>query len=139
MEEPLNLHATTIAIDGRGVMLRGASGSGKSDLALRLIDRGALLVSDDRTLVARAGNGLLASAPPRIAGMIEVRGIGIATVAGAGATPLALIVDLDAVPDRLPDRQEETILDLPLPRIALDAFAASAPIKTELALRMLYP
>lgn len=71
------VHATTIAIDGAGVLLRGPSASGKSDLALRLIDDGARLVADDRTVLALRDGIVEASAPPSIRGKIEVRGLGI--------------------------------------------------------------
>src|SRR3954454_8456456 len=71
------VHASTVAIDGRAVLVTGPSGTGKSDLALRLLDRGFTLVSDDQTIVKKDGNRLLASAPPNIAGKLEIRGIGI--------------------------------------------------------------
>ena len=71
------VHASTVAVDGRAVLITGPSGSGKSDLALRLLDRGFILVSDDQTIVKKDGDRLLASAPPNIAGKLEVRGIGI--------------------------------------------------------------
>ena len=70
------LHASTVSIKGRAVLIEGPSGSGKSDLALRLIDRGATLVSDDYTIVRRIDGNLIASAPPNIAGLCEVRGCG---------------------------------------------------------------
>ena len=71
------IHASTVANDGRAVLITGPSGSGKSDLALRLLDRGFALVSDDQTMVKRDGDRLLATAPPNIAGKLEIRGIGI--------------------------------------------------------------
>jgi len=71
------LHASTVALDGRAVLISGPSGSGKSDLALRLLDRGFILVSDDQTIVRKDGGHLVAGAPPTIAGKLEVRGIGI--------------------------------------------------------------
>ncbi len=83
-----------MAIDGEAVLLRGPSGAGKSDLGLRLIDRGARLVADDQTLLRRVGPGDRWCAPPPIAGLIEVRGIGIVTGRAADAAPLALIADL---------------------------------------------
>jgi len=86
------LHATTVAIDGLAVLIEGRSGSGKSDLALRLIDRGATLVSDDQTLVMRAGKMLRARAPATIAGRLEVRGIGILGFAHVDDVPVGLLV-----------------------------------------------
>ena len=73
-----NLHGTTVALDGRAVLISGPSGSGKSDLALRLFDRGFVLVSDDRTIVRKEGSRLFASAPETIKGKLEVRGVGAA-------------------------------------------------------------
>ena len=71
------LHASTVALDGRAVLISGPSGSGKSDLALRLLDRGFTLVSDDQTIVRKDGGRLLAAAPPTIHGKLEIRGVGI--------------------------------------------------------------
>ena len=96
------LHATCVAIDGRGVLLMGKPGSGKSDLALRLIDRGALLVADDSTLVEPANGRLRATCPATIAGKLEVRGIGIVTLPSRGAAEIALCVALDEPPERMP-------------------------------------
>src|SRR6185312_8976695 len=89
-----HVHASTVAIDGRAVLITGPSGSGKSDLALRLIDRGFILVGDDQTIVRRDGDRLVASAPARIAGKLEVRGIGIIEMETAGDVPVALLVEL---------------------------------------------
>ena len=98
------VHATSVARDGRAVLISGPSGSGKSDLALRLMDRGFTLVSDDQTIVRRDGDRLLASAPTTIAGKLEVRGIGIVEVAHIADVPVALLVELTAIsaPARLP-------------------------------------
>ena len=74
------IHASTVAIGSRAVLITGPSGCGKSDLALRLLDRGFELVSDDQTIVKRDGDRLVATAPPNIAGKLEVRGIGIVEV-----------------------------------------------------------
>lgn len=128
------VHATTVAIGGRGVLISGPSGSGKSDLALRLIDRGAALVSDDRTLVTADGGAAIASAPAAIAGKLEVRGLGILDVSMAGPTPLALCVALTEAMDRLPEPRTRIVASAELPEIALDPRPASAPIKVELAL-----
>lgn len=130
------IHATSVMIDGRVLLLAGRSGSGKSDLALRLIDRGALLVSDDYTeLVARQGI-LYAHPPATIAGRIEVRGIGVIEMAFASGGPVALIADLDAAPERLPDETlpTTTLCGVAIPTIALAAFELSAAIKAEQAL-----
>ena len=105
----LLLHATAVAIDGRAVLLRGAPGAGKSDLALRLIDAGARLVADDQSALARRGDVVIVRAPAAIAGLLEVRGIGIFRLDALAEAPLALIVDLapaDAV-ERLPARRIE--------------------------------
>ena len=84
------VHASTVATGGRAVLLSGPSGSGKSDLALRLIDRGFTLVSDDQTVVMREGDRLIASAPPTIAGKLEVRGLGIVEMETLTDVPIAL-------------------------------------------------
>ena len=129
------LHATTVAIDGVAVMIEGASGSGKSNLALRLIDRGAALVSDDQTIVVRAGNAVLARAPTTIAGKIEVRGIGILTMPHVEDVPVALLVRLDRTLERMPERRMRNVAGVDVREVAIDPFEASAPIKVELALR----
>jgi serine kinase of HPr protein (carbohydrate metabolism regulator) len=129
------LHATTVAIDGLAVMIEGASGSGKSDLALRLIDRGAVLVSDDQTLVVRSGKTLLARAPTTIAGRIEVRGIGILAMAHIDDVPVGLLVRVDGAVERMPERRARRIAGIDVRQFAVDPFHASAPIKVELALR----
>ncbi|MEG8055854.1 aldolase [Sphingomonas sp. 22L2VL55-3] len=129
------LHATTVAIDGMAVMIEGASGSGKSDLALRLIDRGAILVSDDQTLVVRAGATLLARAPTTIAGRIEVRGIGILAMPHVVDVPVALLVRLGGAIERMPERSVRNIAGVDVREVAIAPFEASAPIKVELALR----
>jgi serine kinase of HPr protein (carbohydrate metabolism regulator) len=130
-----SLHASTVALDGRAVMISGPSGSGKSDLALRLIDRGFKLVSDDQTLVRRSGERLVASAPPNIAGKIEVRGIGILDVDTVSDVPVALLVELTSDIQRLPDDdRERPILGISLPLISIDAMTASAAAKVALAL-----
>src|SRR3954467_1212574 len=82
------VHASTVASEGRAVLITGPSGSGKSDLALRLLDRGFTLVSDDQTLLKRSGTRLIASAPPTIVGKLEVRGIGIIDLETVGDVPV---------------------------------------------------
>ena len=129
------VHASTVAIDGRAVLITGPSGSGKSDLTLRLLDRGFVLVSDDRTIVKRQDERLLASAPPNIAGKLEIRGIGIVEMDAVSDLPVALIVELTSDIQRLPDdSRERPILGVSLPLITIDAMTASAASKVALGL-----
>ena len=130
------MHATSVAIDGRAVLICGASGAGKSDLALRLIDRGAMLISDDYTIVRSSGGQLEASAPATIAGMMEVRGVGVVDLPSIKGARLALIIDLSQDIDRMPgDPEEWLVAGTPLPVVKVSPFEASAPIKVELALK----
>jgi serine kinase of HPr protein (carbohydrate metabolism regulator) len=135
---PLLVHGTAIAIDGVAVLLRGPSGAGKSDLALRLIDGGAMLVADDQVLLSRAGKQVIARAPASIAGLIEVRGIGLLRVKPLEEASLELVADL--VPsdhiERLPEARFEKVLGIDLPLIALAPFEASAAAKLRCARRL---
>ncbi len=136
MSGPLLMHATAVAIDGHAVLLRGPSGSGKSDLALRLIDAGAILVADDQSELCRRGDALIVRPPAAIAGLIEVRGIGLLRLAALAEAAVAMVADLVAPEsvERLPERCSETILGIALPLIALAPFEASAAAKVRLAL-----
>ena len=129
------VHASTVARGGRAVLITGPSGSGKSDLALRLLDRGFALVSDDQTVVRRQDGRLIASAPAEIAGKMEIRGIGIVEMDSEAEAPVALLVELTSDIERLPrDNRERPILGVPLPLVSVDAMTASAPAKVALAL-----
>ena len=129
------IHASTVANDGRAVLITGPSGSGKSDLALRLLDRGFALVSDDQTIVKKSGERLLASAPGTIAGKLEVRGVGIVEIEHVSEIPVSLIVELTSEIQRLPDdSRDRPILGVKLPLVTIDAMTASAPSKVALAL-----
>lgn len=129
------VHATCVAVDGRAVLIEGPSGSGKSDLALRLIDRGAILIADDQTEVRAEQGHLYAHAPAVIAGRLEVRGLGIVRVPHLTSAPLALAVRI-GTPHRMPRADEtRTIEGQSLAVMTVAALEASAPVKVEWALR----
>ncbi|TAL01877.1 MAG: hypothetical protein EPO08_08690 [Rhodospirillaceae bacterium] len=132
------LHATCVALDGTGVLLRGASGAGKSDLALRLIDGGAVLVADDYCEVTATAGHLTATAPTAIAGKMEVRGYGIVALPVAASATIALVVDLmpaDHIP-RLPETTTCVVAGVTLPWLCIDAAAPSAAARVRLAARL---
>lgn len=130
------LHASCVAIDGRAVLIAGRSGAGKSDLALRLIDRGATLVSDDYTLLHRREGVLRASPPETIRGRIEVRGIGILEMPFTADMPVAALVVIEDAPERLPaPGQARRLAGVEVPQFAVPALEPSAPVKVELAVR----
>jgi len=132
------LHATSVAINGRAVLLCGVSGIGKSDLALRLIDRGAVLISDDYTLVKRVDGQLVATAPATIMGKMEVRGLGIVAMPHVADVPVALLVDLFDKVDRMPlEPLMRAVAGMDVRVVKIAPLEASAPIKVELALRTL--
>ncbi len=129
------VHASSVALEGRAVLITGPSGSGKSDLTLRLLDHGFTLVSDDQTLVRRDGDRLIAAAPAAIAGKLEIRGIGIVEMKTVSEVPVALLVELTSEIHRLPDdSRERPVLGVPLPLVSVDALTASAASKVALAL-----
>ena len=132
------LHASCVAIAGVAVLIEGHSGSGKSDLALRLIDRGAVLVSDDYTVLRRENGQAIASPPANIAGLLEVRGVGLLRFPHTTNVPVAMIVNLNQGVERLPDElPTRTVAGVPVRVLALAPFEASAPLKVELALKAL--
>lgn len=106
------LHATCVARDGRGLLILGASGRGKSALALQLIAYGALLVADDRTLLRSEGDRLIATCPEALRGRIEARGLGILGAPTCDAAEIALVADLDRQEtERLPPHRRIVLLD----------------------------
>lgn len=130
------IHASCVAIGGAAVLIEGRSGAGKSDLALRLIDRGAVLVSDDYTMLMRKGGKLLARAPANLAGKIEVRGIGIIEMPHVEDIPVALIVAIVESPPRMPGAgRKRAIAGVEIREIALPALEPGSPVKVELALK----
>lgn len=103
-------------MEGRGVLIIGPSGSGKSGLALQLMSLGAQLVADDRTVLEAAEGVLFASPPPTIAGMIEARGVGILSQPHLTHVPLSLVIDLEQFEQaRLPTARSMCLLDIALP------------------------
>ncbi|MGQ9368080.1 HPr kinase/phosphorylase [Azospirillum sp. ST 5-10] len=129
------IHGTCVDVGGVGVLLRGPSGVGKSDVALRLIDGGARLVADDRVELRLDGGRPVAAAPAALAGLLEVRGVGILPVPAVARAAVALVVDLvadDAV-ERLPEPEAADLLGAPVPRLRLAPFDASTPAKLRLA------
>jgi serine kinase of HPr protein (carbohydrate metabolism regulator) len=132
----IQTHATTLQLIGKGVMLCGPSASGKSDLGIRLIENGALLVADDRTDLTLDNKKVLASAPKEISGQMEIRGIGIITLDVIVKTHLSMVVELvnaDAV-QRYPTKKYIDFLGVTFPLIHLYPFEASAPAKIHRAL-----
>lgn len=131
----VNIHASCVAAGSRGILILGASGQGKSDLALRLIDRGARLVADDRCDIWFDRGRLWCRPPQNLAGKMEVRGIGIVDQPFTAPVPLALAVRLTERPERMPaPNQVEMIAGQPLPAVLLAGFEASTPLKVLLAL-----
>jgi HPr kinase/phosphorylase len=130
------LHASCVQIDGMGVVLLGASGVGKSDLALRLIDGGALLVADDQLCVESGVAGLLGRPADNLAGLLEVRGLGIVRLPYCRVSPLGLVVELDraGAVSRQPEPSTYCLLGTDLRHLRLDPREASADAKVRLAL-----
>lgn len=128
-------HGTVVDIAGKGVLIEGPSGSGKSDLALRLIDRGASFIADDQVLLEKRRRGILATAPQSIRGYLEVRGVGIVSMPVAGGAYIRLIVRLVPAEDvpRLPEKEDVEILGEKIPVLTINAFEVSTPLKIELA------
>jgi serine kinase of HPr protein (carbohydrate metabolism regulator) len=133
----LVVQAGCVAIDERAVLIMGEPGLGKSSLALALIDRGAVLVGDDGVSLDVADGRLLASPPPNIAGLIEVRNVGLLTLPTASAVPVALALRLDPTADRLPEATEQIELGgIVIPMLRLWPDSPALPLRAEAALRL---
>jgi len=133
---PIVMQASAVVISGRALLIEGPPGSGKSSLALALIDRGAGLIGDDAVTIIRSGNQLIVSPPPNIAGLIELRGIGLVRLPVAAPAPAALILTLggpltDRLPETLPHR---TIAGLEVPALAFDPGTIAPAQRAEWAL-----
>lgn len=137
MASHATLQASAVAIDGRGVLITGAPGSGKSMLALALIDRGAILIGDDGLVLRKSGEEVIAEPHPNIAGKLEIRGVGLVILPTTSA-PVALVVNLDDVGERLPEALDtQVLLGCAVPVLPLGASdAAALPLRTEWGLRV---
>lgn len=114
----LMMHASCVAFNGQAVLVLGASGAGKSSLALQLMAFGGVLVSDDRTCLQTGNGGIMASAPAAIKGLIEARGVGILAAQKCALAEVKLIVDLDNLEqDRLPKKRAYILLGQPIPML----------------------
>jgi HPr kinase/phosphorylase len=146
MSLPDTVHASAVAVGAHGVLIRGASGSGKSSLVLGLIDRDpatTLLIADDRVTLTPERGRLVAAAPPMLAGKLEVRGQGIVAMPHVSPFPVALVVDLlppDECP-RMPEpaEMETTVMGVVLPRLALPIGLVDASVRVRFALARLVP
>lgn len=136
----VRLHASAISIDGKAVLLRGPSGIGKSDLALRLMDEGATLIADDYVELTTVNGHILLQAPKTIRGKMEIRGIGLIERPFAENVPLGLVCDLviTGSMDRLPEKDSHFHLDgLSVRLIQLEGQLPSAPAKIRTFLTLL--
>ena len=126
-------HATCVAINRKGILIMGPSGSGKSDLALRLIERGALLVADDQVELNAEKGDLIARSPQTIKGLIEARYIGPLRAPTLDACPIAVILE-PGTPERMPELQTRTLLGIELPLLILPYLEGSTTAKIRLFL-----
>ena len=132
-------HGTAVLYRGFGILIRGPSGSGKSDLALRLIDDGADLIADDQVIIKSVGEILQLSSPDKISGLIEVRGVGVVCIKYVSSIPLGLIVDINPRKKlkRMPITKKELIGNISIPVITIDAFESSAVAKIKVFIQFL--
>ena len=129
-------HSTAISLNGDGILIKGPSGSGKTDLALRLIESGGKLISDDQVIIKRKAKRLFLSSPKELNGLMQLSGIGIVKADYVQNIPLELVVKLQPYKnlDPFPINKEEIIKDLSIPALSLYSFAVSATAKIKVAL-----
>ena len=129
------IHSTSVVIDDNGVLILGDSGSGKSDLALRLIDNGATLISDDISICRKNSNNIYLYCPPEIKGLLEVREVGIITVPFVERIKLRLVVNLKSNNnERFPKDSCFRILGIKIPIINIEGKNSSAVAKIKVKL-----
>ncbi len=128
------IHASCVAFGKKGVLIFGKSGSGKSDLSLRLIDMGAKLVADDQVILKNYKGHLLATCPKSIIGKIEAYGLGILTLPFRKKVYIHTVVEIKSKVDRMPETEYFTYDGVKVPKIKLPAFEISSPIKIKLFL-----
>ena len=134
----MKVHGTSVSIDGDGVLFRGPPGSGKSDLALRMINFGAQLVSDDQVYLTRRNDNIFMSSPQIIRNSMEVRGIGIVNSIAQKEAPLILVLNMlpNNVANRMPIWHLCTFLDIKVPAVEFAPFEISAHLKVKLAVNL---
>jgi len=130
------IHSTAISLNGDGILIKGPSGSGKTDLALRLIESGGKLISDDQVIIKKKAKRLFLSSPKKLNGLMQLSGIGIVKADSVQNIPLELVVKLQPYKnlDPFPINKEEIIKDLSIPALNLYSFAVSATAKIKVAL-----
>ena len=129
------LHATSVAIEDNGVAIFGDSGSGKSDLALRLIDSGATLISDDITVFSKSENNIHLFGVENTKGLLEVRELGIITVPYIEGIRLKLVIKLtDKEIERIPKKNQTNLLGLNFPKLEINGKNSSSVVKVKVKL-----
>ena len=132
------MQASAVEIGGRALVFEGPPGSGKSSLALSLIDRGAILIGDDGVTLSLEGDRIMASPPPNIAGLLEIRGVGLVTFPTCESAPVALILSLveeghtERLPGMLVSRQ---LLGISIPVLPFVPGTKAPAVRTEWALK----
>ena len=132
------LHATSVAIEDNGVAIFGNSGSGKSDLALRLIDSGATLISDDITVFSKSENRIYLFGVENTKGLLEVRELGIITVPYIEGIRLKLVIKLtDKEIERIPKKNQTNLLGLKFPKLEINGKNSSSVVKVKVKLNQI--